>query len=90
MPTSNPNVLIDGVKMGELRKLLGETQAVFAQRAGISPAYVSQIEKQQRKYVSPPMFARICDALGIAVEDRAKMIADPPPSSRLIRPQRRR
>lgn len=65
-------VEINGALVRELRKLAGHTQPMFAELAGISFQYVSAIERGDRKTVSPPVFVRICDALGI--EDRRELI----------------
>lgn len=59
-------VEIDGAKLRALRKLTGAGLSAFATRAGITFQYLSQIELGARPRVSPPTFARICDALGIA------------------------
>lgn len=66
-------VAIDRTELRRRRHLLGESQAQFAERAGISAGYISLIESGQRLTVSPPVFARICDALGAA--DRTELMA---------------
>ena len=73
MRTMNPSgVAIDGAKVRELRKLAGFTLKDFAPKCGIGFQYLSQIELGNRQFVSPPTFARICDALNI--EDRRDMV----------------
>lgn len=67
-------VEINGALVRELRKLQGYTQTSLAELAGISIQYVSLIEREDRKTVSPPVFARICDALGI--QNRRDLIRD--------------
>lgn len=48
----------------------------FAARCEISWGYLSQIELGHRPTVSPPVFVRICDALGLADGDRESLIRD--------------
>lgn len=57
-------------KLRELRQLAGLTQAALAEKAKISYAYVGHIESGRRETVSPQVFVRICDALGIAPNAR--------------------
>lgn len=56
-------VEIDGAKLRELRQLRGETLAKFAASCEISLQYLSQVERGARPRVSPPVYARICQAL---------------------------
>lgn len=63
---------IDGAQVRELRKLLGATLTGFAEHCGISFQYLSQIERGDRPRVSAPVFAKICDELG--VEDRRRLL----------------
>lgn len=77
MEPSPPNVLIDGDELRERRKLAGYTLVQFAEIVGITYQYVSQIERGERdgkRAVSPPVFVRICDALGIAEQDRRQLV----------------
>lgn len=64
---------IAGRRVRELRKLAGHNLVTFAPKAGITFQYLSQIERGIRRSVSPEVFARICDALG--VQDRRELIA---------------
>lgn len=64
---------IRGDLVRELRKLAGDNLIVFAPKAGITFQYLSQIERGKRRSVSPEVFARICDALGVA--DRRELMA---------------
>lgn len=66
------NVEIDGAKVREMRKLRGLTLTKLATRCDISFQYLSHIERGVRQRVSPPTYARICDALGI--RDRRKLL----------------
>lgn len=66
------NVTIDGAQVRERRKLAGLTVAALAAECLITRQYLSQIELSPGKTVSPPVFARICDALG--VEDRRTLM----------------
>jgi len=69
-------VAIEKARLRLGRQLLGENQAQFAQRCGISAGYLSLIESGHRPTVSPAVFARICDALGVT--DRTQLMADEP------------
>jgi len=66
-------VPIEKSELRRRRQILGETQAQFADRCAVSAGYISQLESGVRERVSPPVFARICDAL--KVEDRAELMA---------------
>lgn len=74
MTQTTVNVLIDGGELRRRRHLLGETQKSFAVKARVSDAYVSHIEAGRRPTVSPPIFARICDALGLEQDQRELLI----------------
>lgn len=67
-------VQIDGDQLRTKRKLAGHALTDFAALAGISFQYLSLIERGDRAGVSPPVFARICDALGIAEQDREQLV----------------
>lgn len=73
METQPAGVAINGHRVRDLRKLAGHNLVAFAPKAGITFQYLSQIERGVRKSVSPEVFARICDALG--VDDRRELIA---------------
>ena len=66
-------VLIDRVKLRRKRQLSGLTYAQLGDLAGISFGYVGQLERGVRTAVSPPVYVRICDALG--VQDRTELLA---------------
>lgn len=70
-------VAIDGAGVRHRRKLLGLRVQELAERCGISVGYVSHIERGERRSVSPPVFGRICDALGLAVENRQELTVRP-------------
>lgn len=67
-------VAVNGREIRRRRKLQGKYLADFATECGISQQYLSFIETGARKTVSPPVFARICDALH--VEDRNELLAE--------------
>lgn len=69
----SPMVQIDRVKLRLLRQLNGFTYADLAKKAGISFGYVGQLERGQRLAVSPPVYVRLCNALG--VQDRTELLA---------------
>lgn len=62
---SSASVEIDHQKLRELRQDLGLLQGELGKRAGLSAGYISQLEIGARNRVSPPVFARLCDALKI-------------------------
>jgi transcriptional regulator with XRE-family HTH domain len=66
-------VPIDGAKVRELRQNHGHTLKDFAPKAGITFQYLSLIERGDRPTVSPPVFVRICDALGIPEANRGSL-----------------
>lgn len=69
---SPAGVEIDGTKLRELRKLTGHTLIDFAPKCGVSFQFLSQIERGDKLRVSPPTYARICDALGL--DDRRELL----------------
>lgn len=70
--TEPTSVEIDGREVRRRRKLAGEGMTPFAARCNISAGYLTHIERGNRKTVSPPVFAAICDALGI--KDRTELL----------------
>lgn len=78
-PSPEPaGVQIDGPAVRRLRKMAGQTIAGIAKPARISVQYLSQIERGDKTSVSPPAFARICDALGVDPQHRHLLIRDEP------------
>lgn len=69
-------VAIDVDKMRRRRQLQGLNQADLARAAKIHRSNISRLEGGHQATISPRMFARICDALGI--EDRAELLAEEP------------
>lgn len=69
---------IDGDRIRELRKQSGLTVTALARRIGITPQYLSQIERGHRPTVSPPMFAQIRATMGVETETllRDRALAD--------------
>lgn len=65
-------VAVDGTAIRQKRKLAGLNMSDLADKAGISGAYISHIERGRRKTISPRVFAAICDALG--VENRRELM----------------
>lgn len=75
MEPTPAGVQIAGGIVREERKLLGDNLRTFAPKVGITIGYLSQIERGDRKSVSPAVFARICAALGIGdIEHRRRLI----------------
>jgi transcriptional regulator with XRE-family HTH domain len=69
---SPAGVEIDGAKLRTLRKLAGHNLIHFAPQCGVSFQFLSQIERGDKLRVSPPTYARICDALGL--KDRRELL----------------
>jgi transcriptional regulator with XRE-family HTH domain len=67
---SSASVEIDPQKLRELRQDLGLLQGELGKRAGLSAGYISQLEIGARTRVSPPVFAKLCDALKIPQKRR--------------------
>lgn len=65
-------VAVNGADIRRRRKLLGWTVTDLAARCDISQQYLSFIERGDRQRVSPPVFARLCDELG--VENRSDLM----------------
>lgn len=63
---------IDGAALRELRKISGLSVTEAAGKIGIAVAYLSQIERGDRRTVSPATFGRICDVMG--VKDRKTLL----------------
>lgn len=72
---------VRGAEMRRRRKLAGYTLAAFAERAKISLSLVAHLESGRRR-AGPPVFARICDALDIPVENRQELVAPEPTAGR--------
>lgn len=68
-----PGVDINGALLRELRQLSGDTLKAFAPKCGIGFKFLSEVELGKKR-VSPPTFARICDALEIPRNQRKSMI----------------
>lgn len=64
-----------GERLRELRRDEGETLAETAGRAGISPQYLSEIERG-RKEPSSEMIAALAGALGTSLGELTTQIAD--------------
>lgn len=79
MPPSSAGVKIDGDELRRLRSLQGDDLKPFAAKADISFQYVSQLELGVRDSVSPSVFGRICQALGLETgEERERLVAKQP------------
>ncbi len=72
-PADASGVAIDGAAARRRRELKGLSVADLAPLCGITPGYLSLIELGRRR-PSPPVFARICDALGVAEQDREQLV----------------
>jgi transcriptional regulator with XRE-family HTH domain len=74
MGPNPPNVAIDGDELRTRRKFAGYSQIELAEQAEITNRYVSEIERGNRKFVSPAVFVRLCDALDIRPDQRWKLV----------------
>lgn len=74
MATNSAGVEVAGREVRRRRKLLGQDLVTFAPKAKISVQYLSAIETGTRKRVSPAVFVRICDALGIPQDKRETLL----------------
>jgi transcriptional regulator with XRE-family HTH domain len=61
---------VDGAAIRTRRKALGLSQAECASRAGITRAYLSQLENGARQDMRPPTYARLRSALKSKRSDR--------------------
>lgn len=66
-------VAIRADEMKRRRQINGLSQTALAELAGVDNSHISHIESGRRPTISPAVFARICDALG--VHDRAELMA---------------
>lgn len=77
-PSDGPEPLWRELLGGQLRTLRreqGETLAETAERAGISPQYLSEVERG-RKEPSSEMIAALAGALGTSLAELAGQVAD--------------
>ncbi|MFC0438791.1 helix-turn-helix transcriptional regulator [Kutzneria buriramensis] len=75
MITTTANVAIARDVLRRRRQLCGETQESLAEKANVTSGYISHIEIGRRTLVSPPVFVRICEALGLmSATEREQLI----------------
>jgi transcriptional regulator with XRE-family HTH domain len=74
------SVDIDGPEIRRRRKLLGENIAHFAERCGITDGYLSAIELERRRTVSPRVFGQICKAFGLTEKERPLLVRQQHPA----------
>lgn len=75
MPNEPTGVEIAGTPVRQLRKLKGYGMGAFAKTVQISYGYLSQIERGHAKVVSPMVFDRICNGLGLEeIESRRQLV----------------
>lgn len=72
-PTDASGVAVDGAEVRRRREQMGLTVADLAPLCGITPGALSHIELGRRR-PSPPVFARICDALHVV--NRRELLAE--------------
>jgi transcriptional regulator with XRE-family HTH domain len=71
--TTAPTVSVNGSAVREIRVAAGLNAVIVARKAGISAAYLSQIENGVRSRMSPAKFNALTKALGV---DRAALLAE--------------
>ena len=74
------SLAIDGAKVRRARQLRGLTLKQFAAECGISFTYLSQIERGDRPTVSPRTYVAVCDAFGLAAENREELLVEAVPA----------
>jgi transcriptional regulator with XRE-family HTH domain len=62
------NRKVNGAAVGTIRKALGMRQDALAAGAGITAAYLSQIEHGHRQQPAPEVMRRLADALGVPLD----------------------
>jgi transcriptional regulator with XRE-family HTH domain len=65
---------IDGPEVRRRRKLAGKSVTDLAESCGITFQYLSMIERGDRRTVSPAVFGRICNALGLDETERVALL----------------
>lgn len=73
----NPLHLIFGVKLRQARLERGMSLTTLAERSGLSPSYITEIEKG-RKYPKADKIMRLADALGYDYDELVSRKLDPP------------
>jgi len=71
--TTAPTVSVNGSAVREIRVTAGLNALAAASKAGISAAYLSQIENGHRSRMSPAKFNALAKALDV---DRAALLAE--------------
>jgi transcriptional regulator with XRE-family HTH domain len=69
---------VDGPGLRRRREDAGLTLTALAHAASISKTYLSLVETGQRPGVSPPVAARLAQALGVAIADLRSGVTDDP------------
>src|SRR5918998_6598638 len=67
-----------GVRLRRLREGAGLTQEELASRAGLSARAISSLERGERKHPHPHTVRSLADALGLADDERAALLAAVP------------
>lgn len=68
-----PHVAIDRAKLRLERKLNGLNQRELGEAIGVSGGYIGHIESGRRPTVSPSVYVRLCDRLGL---NRTELMVD--------------
>jgi transcriptional regulator with XRE-family HTH domain len=71
-PREHPSPEIDGPLLRRMRKIAGMSASELARRVEVAPTYMAAIERGDRPTISPALYARICDAMGIV--DRTELL----------------
>lgn len=68
MSTRSPYIAVNGDEIRRRRQNLGLTIGDFADRVGLSAAYMGQVERGYRRRIGPRILRSLADALGVEPE----------------------
>lgn len=69
------SVAVNAAALRHIRRLTGVGVVALAREAGVSPAYLSNLEAGRKRAASPAVFRALCNALRI--EDVRALMATP-------------
>jgi transcriptional regulator with XRE-family HTH domain len=64
-PPPPPYIAVDGATIRRLRQDLGHTIGSLAGRVGMSAGHLGQLERGNRRQMTPPLARRLAQALGV-------------------------
>ncbi|MFF9200017.1 helix-turn-helix domain-containing protein [Streptomyces sp. NPDC014779] len=74
MQAPRPTYEVDGAAIRERRMSSGIAIADLARRAGITPSYLSRLETGVRRFMRPPKYMALREALGLP-PDNTQLLA---------------